>query len=99
METDLTIVVVFQGMDKLLYMAAFFVMKESGCMVNWDFPAEQVGGGVLFHEIVPCTGQVAKTFQADMLFPFDKRCLAQHAELGEEEIQQVIQNLLHSRYR
>ena len=26
-------------------------------------------------------------------------CLAYHAELGEEEIQQVIQNLPHSRYR
>ena len=86
-------------MDKLLHMAAFFVMQESGCMVDRDFSTKQVGGGVLFQKIVSCTGQVAKTFQADMLFPSDERCLAQHAELRKKEVQQVIKNLPHNRSR
>jgi len=79
-------------------MAAFFVMQKSGCPVNGYFPGKQIRGGILFPEIMPCTGKVANAFQADMFLSSGEGCLAYHAELGEEEIQQVIQNLPHSCY-
>lgn len=59
---------IFQSVYQLLDMPPFLVTKESGGMADLHFAGKQVRGRVLLQVIVSRTRQVAKAFQAEMLF-------------------------------
>lgn len=72
----LTIAVILQSVDKLLYVTALFVTEESGSPFNGNLTGKKSCGRVFFEISLRRTRQLAEAFQADMFFTTNKRFLA-----------------------
>jgi len=86
-------------MDQLLAASLLQEIEQCGGGNKRHFPLEKPADPIILHVRKIRIGQMIRTKQANVVFPFHQRSLANQTEAGVEQVQEIIQNHPHNHSR